>query len=97
MIDDKFEAHVVVSQDGPYIVTGNVPLSTQTIVADANGASVVWQEGAGFPQTAKYALCRSNKKPFCDGTHAKIDFNGHETASRQPYLEQRKSTAPNCC
>jgi CDGSH-type Zn-finger protein len=93
MINDKSEARVVVSQDGPYIVTGNVPLSRQTIVADANGASVAWQESAGFPQTAKYALCRcgqSNKKPFCDGTHAKFGFDGHETASREPYLEQAK-------
>jgi len=91
MINDKSEARVVVSHDGPYIVTGNVPLSRQTIVADANGASVAWQESADFPQTAKYALCRcgqSNKKPFCDGTHAKIGFDGHETAGREPYLKQ---------
>jgi len=91
--NSKSEARVVVSQDGPYIVTGNVPLSTQTIVADANGDSVAWQERAGFPRTAQYALCRcgqSNKKPFCDGSHARIGFDGREAASREPNLKQAK-------
>jgi len=30
----------------------------------------------------------SNKKPFCYGTHAKIGFDGTETASRKPVTEQ---------
>lgn len=93
MSNNKSEARVVVSPDGPYIVTGDVPLATQTIVADANGNSVAWRESGGFPRTAQYALCRcgqSNKKPFCDGTHAKIGFDGRETASREPYLAQAK-------
>jgi CDGSH-type Zn-finger protein len=25
-------------------------------------------------------------KPFCDGTHAKVSFNGTETAGNEPYL-----------
>jgi hypothetical protein len=35
------------------------------------------------------------KKPFCDGTHTKIHFNGTETADDTPYLEKtEKITGP---
>ncbi len=87
---------IVVAENGPYIVTGGVPLSKQTIGADAEGNSQAWQESGSFPQSEKYALCRcghSKHKPFCDGTHAKIGFDGTETASRQPYIEQAKAIA----
>ncbi len=90
----KFHARVVVSKDGPYIVSGGVPLSTQTIAADAGGDSTAWTETGTFSQAEKYALCRcghSNNKPFCDGTHAKVGFDGSETADRAPYIEQAKA------
>ena len=86
-------ARVTISKDGPYMVAGAPPLSRQTIVADREGGSERWQEGDTFALRETYALCRcghSNNKPFCDGTHAKIDFDGAETASREPYLKQAK-------
>jgi CDGSH-type Zn-finger protein len=82
------EVRVVVSEDGPYIVTGNVALSKQTIGANAEGDSEEWTEGRTFSTPPTYALCRcgrSNNKPFCDGAHAKVGFDGAETASREPY------------
>ena len=91
---EKSQARVVVSKNGPYVVTGGVPLATQTIGTDTDGGSETWRESGTFPSAEKYALCRcghSNKKPFCDGTHAKIGFDGTETANRQPYIEQAKA------
>ncbi|HVP61321.1 MAG TPA: CDGSH iron-sulfur domain-containing protein [Myxococcaceae bacterium] len=82
---------IAVSKNGPYLVEGEVPLANQHIVTDEKGESVDWREGRSFPTSAKYALCRcghSKTKPFCDGTHARIGFDGTETASREPYAKQ---------
>ncbi len=82
---------VRITKNGPYQVSGGLPLAKQVIGTNAAGESVQWQQGTTFPLQARYALCRcghSANKPFCDGTHAKIDFDGTETASRKPYLDQ---------
>jgi CDGSH-type Zn-finger protein len=82
---------VTVSKDGPYIVSGDVPLAEQVIVANAEGDSLQWRQGDAYEVPAKCALCRcghSHKAPFCDGTHAKIGFDGTETAPRTAYSEQ---------
>jgi CDGSH-type Zn-finger protein len=86
-------ARVQVSKNGPYRVSGNLPLDEQIIGADGAGESVAWQRGRTFPMQQQYALCRcghSAHKPFCDGTHARVAFDGAETASRAPYREQAK-------
>ena len=91
MAESKTGVRVVISKDGPYRVSGEIPLSRQTIVTDEEGGSETWQEGKTFPAQETYALCRcgqSKKKPFCDGTHTRIKFDGTETASREPYLKQ---------
>lgn len=85
------DAVIVIVENGPYLVSGAPPLATQTIGADAEGGSEVWVEGDAIPAPEKYSLCRcgqSKRKPFCDGTHVKIGFDGAETASREPYLNQ---------
>lgn len=103
------EPMIRITRDGPYIVTGGVPLMRQRIVCDAEGDSVGWQEGEAYPVGTTYALCRcgqTSTPPFCDGTHARIEFDGTETASRTPYLERaewiegegiRLSDAPGFC
>lgn len=82
---------VTVTKNGPYLVSGNLPLKKEIIVSDENGDSVAWREGEKYPDQEQYALCRCGKSgnsPFCDGTHDKIRFNGAETAVATPYLEQ---------
>lgn len=54
---------ITVMQNGPYAVMGGVRLLEQS-----------WGQGAS---SEHYTLCRcggSKNKPFCDGTHASIDF-----------------------
>ncbi len=91
MTKKRGEVKVVVTKDGPYLVSGDIPLAKQTIVSDAEGGSQSWQEGSPYPAQPGYALCRcghSGNKPFCDGSHAEVKFDGTETASRQPFHEQ---------
>ncbi|MGZ5916097.1 MAG: CDGSH iron-sulfur domain-containing protein [Methyloceanibacter sp.] len=86
-------SEIRITKDGPYLVSGNLPLAQVTIGADAEGESVRWEWGRKYPDQAQYALCRcggSARKPDCDGTHAKIGFKGTETASRKTYREQAK-------
>jgi hypothetical protein len=49
MSRSRTEARIGVSRDGPYIVTGNIPLAEQIIATDAEGGSEAWKAGASFP------------------------------------------------
>jgi CDGSH-type Zn-finger protein len=85
------EPTITVTKDGPYHVRGSVPLIRQTIEADDAGYSVEWRAGETFVTGEEYELCRcgqSANKPFCDSSHLRVGFDGTETASRDPYLEQ---------
>jgi CDGSH-type Zn-finger protein len=69
---------VKVTKDGPYRVDGDVPLR------DAAGDDVT-KAGPAF-------LCRcgqSRNKPFCDGSHKRVGFDGTEVASRDAIAVRR--------
>jgi CDGSH-type Zn-finger protein len=87
------EVRIKVCKDGPYLVTGRIPITKQTISCDEKGTPRQWIEGEKYPLHETWSLCRcgqSEHKPFCDGTHVKVKFDGTESASRQPYIEQAK-------
>ena len=94
MAFEKSKARVTVSENGPYMVTGDIPLAKQIINTDAASGSEAWQKGPAVSHRETYALCRcgaSQTKPFCDGAHRKVGFDGAETASRDAYLDQAKT------
>ena len=85
------QAKIVVTNNGPYVVSGGVPLAEQSIRIDEEGDSHGWREGRQFPLRQTYALCRcghSLNPPFCDGSHLRSDFDGRETAAREPFQQQ---------
>jgi CDGSH-type Zn-finger protein len=90
----SIEKKIVISKDGPYVVSGNLPLVVQIISPNNEGFSWDWKQGKTFDTKSDYALCRcghSKTKPFCDGTHEKVRFNGKLTATRTPFARQAET------
>ncbi len=91
MINDDKRIKIV--KNGPFLVSGKIPLIKLIISTDKSGYPYEWLEKKEYPQKEEYALCRcgqSKNKPYCDGTHEKVGFNGTETTSRKPYLDNAK-------
>ena len=67
---------IVIIKNGPYVVEGDVPLVSKTQVVSEHGEPLTWRkDGEIAVPSGEYRLCRcgqSAKKPFCDGTHAKL-------------------------
>jgi len=85
---------IAITEDGPYLVSGGVPLVRLEIVTNEQGESVSWRETERLDVGERYQLCRcghSQSKPFCDGTHAEIGFDGAERAGHESLLEQSVS------
>jgi CDGSH-type Zn-finger protein len=86
-------ARIKVTENGPYIVSGDIPLLQMVIETDSYGDPCRWKEVRRYSQRESYALCRCGKsgnEPYCDGTHSKTQFDGAETAGFELYLENVK-------
>jgi CDGSH-type Zn-finger protein len=82
---------IVVSKNGPYLVSGSLPLRKEIAVAGDEGEPEKWRKGRKYPLRAHYFLCRcgrSRRKPFCDGAHVDAHFDGTETAGFKPFAAQ---------
>jgi CDGSH-type Zn-finger protein len=87
---------IVVSPDGPYVVQGGIPLVYKTQVVSEHGEPLTWKTEEALETPDTYDLCRcgqSKFKPFCDVTHALIDFDGTETADTRQTAERQEIIA----
>jgi CDGSH-type Zn-finger protein len=91
MMTKKERSKIKICEDGPYVVSAGIPLADQIMVPDEAGLSVAWRQGKDYPTQGEYELCRcghSKNKPFCDGTHNEILFDGTESAKRTSFSSQ---------
>lgn len=93
MSDHNATPKIKVTKDGPYLISGNIPMSKYTILIDEKGVSTGWAEGPHYSDKEECALCRcghSDNMPYCDGTHGKIKFDGTESAGNEPFEKQAR-------
>lgn len=83
---------IAIEDDGPYVVSGGVLLTTRMPVLNEEGEPVAWSAHQAIPTPDTYYLCRcghSRTKPFCDESHL-AGFDGACTADRAPGATRRK-------
>ena len=89
MADEK--QRITIRPNGPYIVRGGIPVVRKTPVMSEHGEPLAWKRDGVLSTEDVYRLCRcggSSTKPFCDGTHTLIQFDGEETADTSPIAER---------
>jgi CDGSH-type Zn-finger protein len=92
--DENKAKRIIVEDGGPYWVYGDIPLVRKTQIVSEYGEPLTWKKGETLVTPSPYALCRcghSQEKPFCDGTHAEIGFDGTETADTRPTAARRRT------
>lgn len=86
----EHDTDITAQPDGPYIVR-DLPLVRRRSVVTEHGEPITTETTAHLDTRAVYALCRcgqSANKPFCDGAHARIGFDGTDTATTTSYDER---------
>ena len=74
---------ITVRPSEPYLVRGAIPLVRKSQVMSEHGEPLSWKDEGVIDAGETYRLCRcgqSKSKPFCDGAHTLVEFDGTEAA-----------------
>jgi CDGSH-type Zn-finger protein len=89
----KKKVKIKILKNGPYVVSGNVPLVEKIITPKGKG--YIFTDGIELPQSEQYELCRCGRTknpPFCDHHHEN-GFDGTETATREKFEDRAELIA----
>jgi CDGSH-type Zn-finger protein len=87
------KSQIRITKNGPYMVSGSIPLYPMTIRCDEKDTPAKWVRGKNYPTTKTYYLCRcgqSKNMPFCDATHTRIHFDGTEVSDNEAFEKMAK-------
>jgi CDGSH-type Zn-finger protein len=97
MSDPEKSPKIIVSQNGPYHLEGDIPIVQKTQLVSEYGEPLTWLKGEQIKAGKKPILCRCGKSetwPLCDFTHLDIEFDGTETVDKQTSQERRYDCPP---
>lgn len=83
---------IKIAKNGPYIIKGLKKLVIKESILNKSHV-LEEKEIRQMDPSDEYYLCRcgqSDKKPFCDGSHIKNNFNGDEIADKTAYINRSK-------
>jgi CDGSH-type Zn-finger protein len=87
------EQQITVAPGGPYLVSGGVPVTSKVPIMSEHGEPLTWKTEAAAEAKPKVALCRcgaSSNKPYCDGTHASVEWDDTDNAPNDTYADRAK-------
>lgn len=84
---------IEIREKGPYAVHGDIPLVRKKRVTTEKGEALAWAKTESLPADEGYVLCRcgqSKTKPFCDGSHDRIEFDDTGPEEFAPIAETQE-------
>lgn len=88
------EQQITVTPDGPYLVTGAVPVTSKSPIVSEHGEPLTWKTERPTESKERVALCRcgaSSNKPYCDGSHASTEWDGADNAPDGTSIDRAKA------
>lgn len=87
----KTEIKVIINTKGPYAVFGGVSVHDYFIVNGEDGKALRYEKGEfNYSKGDITYLCRCGKsqnKPYCDGTHLKVEWDSELTGRDEKFMD----------